>query len=337
MFSTLMKIFFLTSFNNNSHYNVILFNTRQEGFIKLEILKEKTYLISTHNISIINKNKVTNVIDFSDTCNDVTVYNNTIVLATNVGLKVYNPHNNSLLPFIHDSVYHAIKHVAVDKSGKLWFSEKLDGCYMMTPNNKIYKKVTAPVIYSLACTPDSNVWVGTNIGMYKIPPRGTQIFRYVEEGLEGFDLPDNLVERIFADDSSNIWAITPDYISFISSANFRGEIPNYTYVGNKQNIIYDICKIPINEHSYLFSTSQGLIYTAEIKGNKYDKSGEIHQVFQEKGFSINDSLIHKPKQLKDEIIIAVKIINNQIFFITNIGLWSVPMKEFISSLSIKYK
>lgn len=317
--------------------DVVLFKNKQEGFLKLIQLQNKTYLITAYNISQIDKNHLVPKAEITDYCNDAVIFNNKIVFATKKGLSIFNANDNTIQPFLNVIVQNETNHVAVDELGRLWYSEIYRGCYMIGDNNQVFQKIEAPVIYALTSTPDSNVWVGTNVGMYKIPPHGSEVYRFVEEGLEGFELPDNLVERIFADETSNVWAVMPGYISFIPSSDFEGEIPNYSYVGNKENTVFDITKIPVTARSYLFSTNEGLIYTANIKGDEYNHAGEIHQVFHDNAVLLGDDLLKKPTVLKNNKVIAAKILNKEIYFITENGLWSVPIKNFISALNKKFK
>src|SRR5690606_36803796 len=98
-------------------------------------------------------------------------------------------------------------------------------------------------ILTLAATQDSNVWIGTNVGLYKMSLKDYSTIRYAEEGYSGYELPDNIIEQLYEDPFSNIWVVMPDNISFKRGNNYTGENPTYNFIGVKNNKIYSITPI----------------------------------------------------------------------------------------------
>lgn len=311
---------------------VITFGRKETGWMKIISALGREYLVTNSSISLIEENKITKELSHQFKCNDAVVLDNNIALATDSGIKLFQLSDNSLHDYHPDVINKKIIHVTVDALGHLWFCSEFEACFMIDDNDNIITKVTAPVLYSLASTPDSNVWVGTNIGLYKIPAKGTEIFRFAEEGLEGFDLPDNLVERLFADFKSNVWALMPNHVSFIPGKDFEGEIPSYNNIGTKENMIFDIAPLSQSQRSYMFATAQGLIYTADLKADEYNHTGEIHQTIKETAFLVTDDIIDKPASFKNEKVVLIKTVNKDTYFVTSVGLWKIRTAKLIKNI-----
>lgn len=323
----------LSVLQTSSAENAIVFNKEESGFKKLLVIDKKEFFITSTTIYTVNKKDIQQKILLLSDCYDACVYKNAILLATKDGLKIFNTKENTIKDVA--SVTDKTEHVAVDKENNIWFTKEFGGGYKIQ-NDSVLRIIDAPAIYSLATTQDSNVWIGTNIGLYKISLAKNKIDRFVEEGIEGFELPDNLVEKIYADDASNIWAVMPDDISFISGAGNDDEIPDYRYVGSKQNKVLDICKTPLGSRSYLFATKEGVIYTADVKGDQLNHTGEIHQQFHEPAMFLNGALLEKPDALKDAVVNQIQIAGKEIIFITDKGLWRLKLnnlKQHLSKLS----
>ena len=332
---SLTIVFFICSASLLLANDVVLFNQKQTGFKKIFDLNGSKYLVTSNAVYSLSKNKLDEKIKISDSCNDGCVYNNNILLATNKGLLVYDKKTNNLTKITASILPEKISHVTTDFQNNIWFTKEFAGGFKIQ-HDSVLLIIDAPAIYSLAATPDGNVWIGSNIGLYKISLPENKIYRFVEEGIEGYELPDNLVEKIYADNNSDVWAVMPANISFISH-EADDEIPDYNSVGSAQNEVLDICNIPAVLRAYIFATKQGMIYTSNLKGDQFNHTGEIHQEFHESGFFVDSRIAEKPEILKDELVTNIQICNNNIFFITAYGFWSIKLEKFEKNITKKVK
>lgn len=309
----------------------VSFSKKHDGWLKILPGSKNSFLVSENDLELIEKNKTTQKLSFSFKCNDAVLFQNNILLATDTGIKMVNTASYTLQDMLPEKISKKVTHITVDALGNIWFAKEFEGCFMIEKEN-IVTKVTAPVIYSLASTPDSNIWVGTNIGLYKVDMKNDAVQRFAEEALEGYDLPDNLIEQLYADDKSNVWVLMPDHIAFIPGKNFEGELPVYNHVGTKNNSIFSICALPNSPRAYLFATDEGIIYTPDLKADEYNHSGEIHQQIDETAFLVTSNLIDKPAEFKDEKVKLIKSEGKYTWFVTERGLWKIKTSRLEQNL-----
>ena len=331
----LLIIISLGTFSSYAKEGQYIFVKPEKKFTKLFSVSQKTYLVTSTNISEITKKGLQEKIPFNFVCNDACLLTGNIVLATDSGIMNYSVKNHSLNKLLPEKLSQKVDHVITDASNHLWFSSMFGGAYMIDSADNILEKVKAPAIYSLAATPDKNVWVGTNIGLYKIPLSGAEINRYEEEGIEGYEISDNLVEKLFADENSNIWALLDGITVFIPNKEVD-DVPSYNYVGDKNNKVLSIVKIPASSESYLFATARGIIYAGDFNGYKNIHTGEIHQTYHETAYLLPENILEKPLQFKNDTIINIANANGYTWFITENGLWKLSTKKLVKNLKKTY-
>lgn len=313
----------------------LMFQQLQNGFVKIIEADHKKFIISSNGIWMIEKKKLVQQSSFTFNCNAATQYNNQIALATNEGIKIFDITKNAIANFLSEKITGNINSIETDQQNGIWFTKEFEGCFFIDGDN-VFQRLKVPVTYCMAKTNDSSIWVGTNIGLYKIPINGGEILRFAEEGIASYDLPDNLVEKLYSDSKSNVWALMPEHLSFISSADLNSEFPDYEYLGKKENELYNVAEVPQSNQAYLFSTSEGIIYIPDLKAGELMRIGEIHQTIKEKAFLLTDEVIQRPLQFKDEKVKAVVNIGSETFFITARGVWSVSSKKFVSRLQKQF-
>lgn len=314
----------------------LLFPQNQKGFIKIVAADHKKFVVTDNAVWLIEKNKLTQKSSFNFICNGATEYRDEIAMATDNGIKIFNAKDNNITDYLPKQIAGKINNIEADQQDHLWFTKEYEGCFAILDSNAILQKLKVPVTYCIARTNDSCIWAGTNIGLYKIPINGGKILRFAEEGIASYDLPDNLVERLYADSKSNVWAVMPEHISFISSADLNSEFPDYEYLGKKENELYSVTEVAQLHQAYLFLTSTGIIYINGLKAGELMRVGEIHQKIHETAFLLTDELIEKPSQFKNEKVVMIKTIGNETYFITQKGLWSVSTSKFTRDLKKKF-
>jgi len=310
----------------------LLFTIPKEGNIQLLKAGKHSYCITNDGIYELEKKQLIQKISLQQRCNDAAVYNNNIVLATSNGIQLFNTKTNILTALFPETIKGDINGIQTDNK-HLWFTKAFEGCFMIDDSNKVIQRVKVPVTYALAYTDNGNMWVGTNVGLYKIPIHGGEIVRYAEEGIASNDLPDNLVERLFTDAQSNVWVMMPGHITFIA-ADSEDEFPDYEHVGKKDNELYDIAAA--SDKMYLFATAQGILLMQNSQHGEALYTGEIHQTINEKAYLLTDEITEKPEHLKNEPVIKIVNSGRETHFITNKGLWSVSTSKFIHTLEEHY-
>ncbi|RYZ41160.1 MAG: hypothetical protein EOP49_29075, partial [Sphingobacteriales bacterium] len=198
---------------------------------------KQTLLVNNGSVSIFEKHDLRTLIDSVGNITDALIDGKDLWLATNTGVKVYNTADYKL-----KQTYFPGKRISAlgqDVYKRMWVATNLEGVYMQTKDS-FETKLAINGAYSLMCTADSNVFIGTNVGLYRLAAKDFTVTRYAEEGYSGYELPDNIVEHLYKDEQSNVWVIMPDNISFKSSTHYQGEIPSYSYIGDKHNEIKTI-------------------------------------------------------------------------------------------------
>jgi ligand-binding sensor domain-containing protein len=309
-----------------------LFETEQNGLVKLLAVGKNNYLVTASHIYKIGGKRLEPQAKFPFTCADACVYQDGFALATDSGLVHYSVRHGRLKKLLQLPFSKPVNNVLLDAQKRLWFSMPYEGAFLYE-GSQAHQKVHVPRLYALAATPDSTVWAGTNLGLYKVPATGTGILRYTEEGIEGAELPDNLVERLFADEASNVWALMPDNLAFIQGKNNDGHVAAYVYPGGNDNPVFSIAKLPISATSFLFATQQGLIFAQALKGMHAVHSGEIHQAYQETSYLVSDAMMQRPAELAGVPVLSVSNLGNHTWFVTARGIWSTTTKRLLKRLS----
>lgn len=329
----LMLTFYSYAFSGE---HVLLFKEAQKGYAAILSAEGKKIFVTENGMWVIERNKMEQMLHFNFTCNDAVVYKNNIVLAGNNGLKIIDVKNNTVTDLFKEKITGNINAVAKDQQGRLWFTKAYTGCFLILDSNTIIEKLRVPVTYCIKNTNDSNMWVGTNVGLYKIPVSGDAIKRFAEEGIASYDIPDNLVENIYTDSKSNIWAVMPENISFISPGDLNSEFPGYGYPLNNENNLYCITEMPGMQQGYLFATGKGIIFINGLKAGDIMRVGEIHQEIKETAFLLDDKTIETPAVLKNETITHIAPIGNEIYFITVKGMWHIKASRLANNLTKRF-
>lgn len=288
---------------------------------------KQTYLVTEQAVSLISKEKTTAVITGAGLINDALIVNNELWLATNEGLKVFNNKDyKASREYFKGSPVNAI---GADVYKRIWVATAHDGVYLQVTRDSFSQKLNISTVYSLVCTPDSNVWIGTNIGMYHVSANDFNMTRYAEEGYSGHELPDNIVERLYKDDASNVWVLMPDNISFKSSSNYTGEIPSFGFVGEQRNNIAAI--VPLQQTSYLFITGKGpiLLPSSSLKEESHQHNSEIFAAHDTKAFALTAAQLGSPESLKKSPVLFAEKSGADVYFITAAGGWKVKEKQLL--------
>ena len=192
---------------------------------------------------------------------------NQIWFTTNLGLLKYIPDENNFEHFNPqgpDGEPISIYPIAIneDQTGKIWlgtfdgylytfdkYLNKFELVIYSDPKNKL-KSFTK--IFSICTSIPGEVWIGTDLGLYKFNPTSGEIVRF----LKSDGLPNNVIYAALADKAGNIWCSTNMGISMLDTKTLKFQ--NYTYQDGLQSNEF-------NQAAY-FKDSSGKIYFGGIDG-----------------------------------------------------------------------
>jgi ligand-binding sensor domain-containing protein len=294
--------------------------------------KEKKYVVQGNTLSEFDKKgKFNTLLEFKDNVFKVIINQNELWMATDKGIQIYDLNNLKYVrtEFLNDK----IADLTVDIEGKIWVATFFKGVYRQTDDHGFEKKLNVTTNYCITSTSNGNVYIGTNLGMYEFSIKTSNIIRYAEEAHSGHGLPDNIVEALYADEYSNIWVIMPDNIAFKKSDNYLGEIPTFSYVGNKENKIYKI--LGIQKQSYLFITQQGILLLPSSSLKEHSHNDEIFSGHDTNAFKLSNKFLNAPENLSQETVLYAEKNGKYLYFYTLNGVWRITEKQLINKLDKK--
>lgn len=310
-----------------------IFTLPEGRTLKLLPTGKEVLFVQENRISILEGKTLRPLISDVGTINDAVVKGNELWIATQDGLKIADKSSGQVkrIAFNHKRIS------ALDKDvyGRIWIATTLEGVYMQS-GDSFTLKLNTNGAHALVCTEDSAIWVGTSVGLYRLAAANFALTRYAEEGYSGYELPDNIVERLFKDERSNIWVLMPDNISFKSSTHYNGEIPSYTYVGDKYNEIHTI--VPLAGNSFLFTTAKGLFFlpsNALKEEHQHDGQMEVHNNAGVQAYVLTAEQLYRPGSLQKEPVLFAGKVNKDIYFLTAKGGWKVAEKKLVKSIQRK--
>lgn len=291
---------------------------------------KKTYVISDGQLfEPAKKNTLKSVLDFGQQANASLVKGSELWIATDKGVKIYDLENQVLLRSKFQDT--AVAGLAVDAEEKVWVATTFKGVFRETAQDKFEKKLNAINNYCIVATADKNVYVGTNLGLYQIPlEENSQVIRYAEEAHSGHGLPDNIVENLYADTASNLWVMMPDNVSFKKSDNYDGEIPTFSFVGEKENNIYKV--LGLNNENYLFITSKGVLLLPSSSLRAHAHGDEVFSGQDTNAILLNIKAISKPGHLADSPVLYAEKNKDKIYFYTANGIWKISENDIFKFL-----
>ncbi|MCF6357780.1 MAG: ATP-binding protein [Draconibacterium sp.] len=250
-------------------------------------LSENLYSSTNSGIFLLNKNsKLTNITEQIELQTNLLILNfysaitdelNQIWFTTGQGLLKYTPATNKFELFNPagpdgEPISFLPLSINEDQTGKIWLGTTYGDLYSFDkyqnefelilysdPNNKL-KSFTK--IFSLCTSIPNQIWLGTNLGLYKLSTETGEIVRY----LKSDGLPNNVIYGVLADKNKNIWCSTNRGISQLNIKS--GIFQNYTYKDGLQSNEFN--------QSAFFRDSSGKIYFGGIGGlNIFDPESII--------------------------------------------------------------
>jgi ligand-binding sensor domain-containing protein len=269
----------------------------------------------------------------SDGILDAAWQGSTVWIATRKGLKRLDA-GNGYKPLTTLFAGQQIGCLSLDDKNRLWVGSTYRGAYVQNDRDSFDLKLEIPSILSMAATStDTNVWIGTNVGLYRLGTGHFSLTRYAEEGYSGYELPDNVVEHLFADELSNVWVLMPDNISFKKGNAFQGELPTFAFIGDKGNAIRSI--LAVRSDWYLFVTAQGVSFMPirALQDEHQHAREEVHATHNAQARPADAATLLTPENLKSEPVLFAQKAGKDVWFFTQKGCWSVPEHKLMKRLS----
>lgn len=302
--------------------------------VKTLRINRDLFLISDQGIYKKNKAALTLVWPITLPVSDAVYWNGLICLASAKGVITFDQASkqakDTLLP------QQKINVLTVDATGKLWIGTSFAGTYTLAHiAQEPVLALNTNGVNALVSTADSTVFLGSNIGLYKINAATMEIIRYAEEGHSGYELPDNIVEQLFPDNHNNVWVAMPDNLSYKSShasGHSHSETPTFSYVGQQNARIQSIIELD-QQQTYLFITNEEVLLLPS-KSLKAESHGN-HEVFQKvnaDAWRVSDKQLGKPASLSSQDIVKAESLGNDIIFYTTKGAWWINKRQIIKNL-----
>jgi hypothetical protein len=114
------------------------------------------------------------------------------------------------------------------------------------------------------CNCGAYTWVGTSIGLTALMPDG-KLQQYAEEGVKGFEIPDNIVEHLICVSKRKILTITmPVALAFfdLNQASLPSHPDHFDYLGERDNNVLDAAEAA--DGSIVFATTLGGVLRVKL-------------------------------------------------------------------------
>ena len=210
--------------------------------------------------------------------------------------------------------------IVVDKRRIIWVSSDFGGVYSLSLTmDSMFLRLMTPVINDINTTADSCFYVATNIGLYKYIPNQNAWIKYNEEALSGYEMPDNIMEKIMVDNASNIWVLMPDNISFLKFGEYHEvHIPSFQYLGDKETRLLSVNTYKMG---YILATTKGILYLKEIHHD--ESENEVHRTKNETALLLPNNELKTPKINQDQQIIYIGKNKKSTYLFTKKGYWVI--------------
>ncbi len=175
--------------------------------------------------------------------------------------------------------YCPVSALILDQQQQLWIGTNGMGLFRMR-DSRIEPMAGASFVSSLCTTPDSSVWVGTNIGLLRI--KGNDRVMYDEEiSHRGLAIPDNMVEHVEYESSGNVWVFMSHAVSVIKPQEYTAEadhidIQSFTYIGRDGNSIHRLVEEQIDKvHARWLASDMGLLLLSKVPEESHSDGTEL--------------------------------------------------------------
>ena len=288
--------------------------------------KRTNVLITSQNIYTLSKNRCKRI-EFSYTgFSDAFYASDTLIILKHDTLFFLPAKQNfeKICNFISikklDTNLPSFSGLAIDSYGIIWVYSPFGGVYsLQRDENKFLSRLTAPVVNDLKVSADSCIYAATNVGLFRYNAKQNIWIKYAEEGIGGYEMPDNIIESILIDTKSNVWVIMPEHISFIGYGN-RDEVhvPSFDYLGDKETKLMGINNF---RSGYLMITTKGVLFLKTMKEG--ESQSEVHTSNAQTAFLLSGKDIETPLDFKNQLVKFAGKNGKTNYLFTDMGYWVI--------------
>ncbi len=120
------------------------------------------------------------------------------------------------------------------------------------------------VMWSLAETPDSMIWIGTDNGLNALDPRTEQITRFYYEPDDPYSLTGNSIWELFVDEAGTLWIGTDNGFSRFSPSTCQFERFCYQVDQDAQKEVYAFLPVNAGEEMWVGVGSELLLFHPQL-------------------------------------------------------------------------
>ncbi len=152
-----------------------------------------------------------------------------------------------------------------------------DGAYVLK-DTVLGKTVVAHIRAEDFCHCGDFDWIATNTGLVRVD-KTDKIQIYAEEGVGGFEIPDNSVDRLYCPNGKLLWVVMQGALAFLDAEakSVTSHAEGFDFLGKKGNTIYDELATPTG--NFLFLTRDGLILMSQkevVEPHEHTASTEVY-------------------------------------------------------------
>ena len=235
----------------------------------------KIAVVSEDSLLILQDRKVLSAYSLP-TINALLLCDDTLFLGTNSGLYCLTISKLNLqkrsLPARES--HPKINSLAIDLEKKIWVGTEAFGAFSMSGETaKPYS--VSPYVSTIAVTRDSSVWIGSNVGVFRIFSDG-EIKRYYEEiPANGIAIPDNMIEHMNVDNTGHLWIFMSQAVSVLTPDDYEkyhtvigdGDVDPHTFafLGSPDNHIQKFIQPKTNPNIWWAISTEGLFQVSDVE------------------------------------------------------------------------
>lgn len=145
-----------------------------------------------------------------------------------------------------------------EKNGDLLVATAAEGAFTLRDTQVVRTWVLNTRIED-ACTVGGYTWLGTEAGLLRISA-DSFVQKYAEEGVAGFEIPDNIVTHLFRAGPTTLAVVMPEALAFFpitkGVAPAHGE--HFDFLGEHGNTVRDLAQRPGGD--FVFCTDKGVLW-----------------------------------------------------------------------------
>jgi|GEM_PF-3896439 len=250
-----------------------------ESVLRLEATGKTSYLITSQRILRLEDEQWIEKWKSDETITAAIYMANNFWIGTKNGLYLLNEVSWSKTP-LYDEAAQTIKEIAAIAPAadgqSVLISSYQSGFY--EGKNGSVKKTASNYDINAVCDCGGWRWLGTNAGLIRTD--GTETVTYTEEGVKGFEIPDNAVDALYCPGGRRLIVAMPEAIDFfaLNSQADASHGEHFDYVGERGNTVTDV--VQMADGSLLLLTLKGLLSleSSAIAGHEHHGGG-FEEVF----------------------------------------------------------